>query len=203
MIDMKFSAFILTTVLVLATAAAASTDREIIVSVDAVPLAWGDSRVAAKLQRYLSRDGNLSVSLAGEDDSGRPAFPADRYNIDSLMNWGREVGGRYLMLVDVTAERLERRKSFHVPLVFHKYQTVGIIEGEFRLLDLTRGRVLTAEPFQMERKGPRIFQGTMDDDINDPDLHLTASRKVVFFDELETGLCRRLAEKVGHLVGRR
>jgi hypothetical protein len=133
---------------------------------------------------------------------GQPAFPVDYHDLDSLMEWGREAGARYLMVVEVFAERLEKRKSFHLPLVFHKYETVGIIEGEFRLVDLSRGKLLTAEPFKVERKGSRIFQATMDDDINDPDLNMTAPRKVVFFQQLEESLCKHLAERVRTLAGR-
>jgi len=130
-------------------------------------------------------------------------FPVNRYNTDSLLEWGREVGGRYLMLVEITREGLERHKSFHVPLVFHKYETVGVIEGEFRFLDLSRGKTLATETFKIEQKGPRIFQATMDDDKNDPDLHLTAPEKVIFFDHLEESLCRHLTTRVLDLAGGR
>ena len=191
----------LTAVTALAVATAANTGRDIIVNVVSPPLAYSDSKVDTELQRRLSREGSFRVTLVDQDGDQTPAFPEDRYNTDSLLNWGREVGGRYLMVVEVTAERLERRKSFHVPLIFHKYETVGVIDGEFRLLDLVRGRVLAVEPFKIEKKGPRIFQATMDDDINDPDLHLTAPRKIVFFNELERNLCQHLVQRVNQLVG--
>lgn len=191
----------LAAVLMLSMAVPATTGRDIIVNVISPPLAYSDSQVVIKLQRQLSREGNFQVTPVGRDEHQTPAFPEDRYNTDSLLNWGREVGGRYLMVVEVINERLERRKSFHVPLVFHKYETVGVIDGEFRLLDLVRGRILAAEPFRIEKKGPRIFQATMDDDVNDPDLHLTAPAKVTFFDELESSLCQHLARRVNQVVG--
>jgi hypothetical protein len=177
--------------------------RSLILSVISPPLAHSDSRVEEKLVRRLSRQSDIRVSLAEEGLPTGPPFPGDYHNTDSLLEWGREVGGRYLMVVEVIREGLERRKSFHVPLVFHKYETVGIIEGEFRFLDLSRGRLLAAEPFKVERKGPRIFQATMDDDANDPDLHLTAPDKVVFFDRLEESLCKHLAARVSSLAGAR
>ena len=60
-----------------------------------------------------------------------------------------------------------------------------------------------AEPFRIERKGPRIFQATMDDDKNDPDLHLTAPDKVRFFAELEDNLCELLSDRVLAVAGGR
>jgi len=181
---------------------ASSTGRKLLLNVISPPLAYSDSRIDDKLVRMITGKSNIRVSVVDETDADQPAFPQSYHDLDSLMDWGREAGARFLMIVEVTAERLEKRKSFHVPLVFHKYETVGIIEGEFRFLDLSRGKLLTAEPFKIERKGPRIFQATMDDDINDPDLHLTASGKIVFFDRLEETLCRHLAGRVGALAGR-
>jgi hypothetical protein len=55
----------------------------------------------------------------------------------------------------------------------------------------------------VERKGARIFQATMDDDINDPDLHLTAPKKLILFEKLEESLCRKLADRIVSLAGRR
>ena len=194
---------ILLAILLLAATLAASSlaDRDLILNVVSPPMAYSDSHIDQKLQRYLSREANLRVRLV--QDNTQPAFPSALYDTDSLLNWGRETGGRYLIVVEVTAQRLERRKSFHVPLVFHKYETVGVIEGEFRLLDLNRGKIMAVESFDVEKKGPRIFQATMDDNVNDPDLHLTASRKLVFFDQLEDQLCRQLADRVKKLVGGR
>jgi hypothetical protein len=85
-------------------------------------------------------------------------------------------------------------------LVFHKYETVGVIEGELRLIDVRRGKFIIAEPFQVEQKGPRIFQATMDDDVNDPDIHLTAPDKIGFFDRLEEKLALRVVERVGKVI---
>ncbi len=179
----------------------AAPGRRLFLNVISPPLAYSDSQVDTKLVRLLTRESNMSVSIVDQEDPVLPVFPVDYHNTDSLLEWGREAGGRYVMVVEVTSQRLERRKSFHLPLVFHKYETVGVIEGEFRLLDLTRSRLLAAEPFKVERKGSRIFQATMDDDINDPDLHLTAPAKVRFFDQLEENLCQHLAQRVGSLAG--
>jgi len=167
--------------------------RSVIVHVSVPPLAWSGSALEAKLKRQLSRDGDLIIVTVPDTSPGRPEFPHDAYNTDNLTNWGMEVGGRYLLTVEVHSERLEKRKLYHFPLVFHKYVTVGVIEGELRLIDITRGKLLSAEPFKVEQKGPQVFQATMDDNINDPDLHLTAPGKTKFFDRLEEKLASHVA----------
>jgi len=179
-----------------------STTRTVIVNVDLPPLAWSDSQLELKLVRNLSRlaDGRMVITRSETED--KEMYPDRHYNLDSLVDWGKQSGGHYLLLVEVDALRLEKRKSFHLPLIFHKYETVGVIEGELRLIDISRKKALIAEPFQIEQKGPRIFQATMDDDINDPDTHLTAVDKLKFFDRMEEKLARhicRRADKVMHL----
>lgn len=178
------------------------SNKKILLRVISPELAWNDSRVAQKLRIILSRKSDIRVTLIENKSAEGLLFPEDYYNYDSLFNWGQETGGRILMLVDIFSERLERRKSFHLPLVFHKYETMGIIEGELRIVDLLKGKIITAEPFKVEQKGPRIFQATMDDDINDPDLHLTAPDKIQFFDKLEDKLCQHLTRRIKILVSR-
>ncbi len=174
--------------------------QTIIVKVDAPPLAWSGFTLDARLHRHLSRTGSLNVVTVSNSFDNRPEFPHGTYHVDSLVNWGMEVGGRYLLTVEIYSERLETRKSFHLPLVFHKYETVGVIEGEFHLIDVTKGKLLLAESFKVEQNGPRIFQATMDDVINDPDLHVTAPGKVRFFGRLEEKLAVRLVERVKKMI---
>lgn len=181
-------------------AAAGAADQELLLYVDSPPSAWNDSQLERKLVQTFARHDKLRLRTVDRADHNGPAFPEDPYDIDSVINWGAEIGGRYLMIVMVESERLERRKGFHIPLVFHKYQTFGVIEGELRVVDIARGRLLIAEPFHFEQEGPRAFQATMDDDINDPDLHLTAYRKIAFFDELETSAGQGLVDRVGAVI---
>ena len=187
---------------------AAGTTSGIIVYVNVPNLAWNGSTLEAKLVRHLSRYENTNVMTVDKVSDVEPEFPTDlsargrtcRYNLDSLTNWGREVGARYLLIVDVDCERLQKKKSFHLPLVFHQYRVFGVIEGELRLIDIRRKKLLIAESFKVKQKGPRIFQATMDDDINDPDLHLTASEKLRFFDRLEEKLALRLVKKIRKVI---
>ena len=176
------------------------TNQTIILHVDMPGLAWSGSTFETKLVRHLSRNANLNVVTSSSGTVPRSEFPLDRCNADSLKNWGMEIGGHYLLTVEVHNEWLETAKSFHLPLVFHKYETAGVIEGELRLIDLTRGKQLGKEPFTIRQKGPRAFQATMDDDINDPDLHLTAFDKVRFFDRLEEKAAKYVVDWVGKQI---
>ena len=177
--------------------------REIILHVDSPPLAYSESQVAQKLRVQLSRKADLRVSLAQERGEMLPPIPAESFDLDSLLDWGREAGGRYLLLVTIDEEGLRRKKTFHIPLIVHKYEAIGSIEGELRLIDISRSKMLAAESFSVEMKGPKIFQATMDDDINDPDLHMTAPDKIRFFDRLETKLSEKLVARVQTLIGGR
>jgi hypothetical protein len=167
----------------------------------AVPdLAWSESQLETKLIRNLSRFENGRVLTSGAAAAQAAVFPEDYNNLDSLVHWGREVGCRHVLLVEIRHQGLETRKPFSLPLVAHVYQRFGVIQGELRLVDVSKRAFVIAEPFEIERKGPRIFQATMDDDINDPDIHLTAPRKLRFFDDLEEELATDLTDRVSRAV---
>ena len=180
-----------------------ASPRSLLLKVNTAPVAWSDCHIYEKLERELTRSEGLRVYKADGLSETQPSFPENRYDLDSLMNWGLEVGGRYLMVVNVYSERLEKRKSFNIPLIFHKYETVGVIEGDIRFIDLERGKLMLAEPFTVELNGPRIFQGSMDDNINDADIHLTSPKKLAFMDELESRLAEELVGMVNEHIGSR
>ena len=175
-----------------------AASRRLILQVEKAPLAWSDCRLTEYLVTAFSRDPNLRIVTPDSQNSDHPPFPGNQYDIDSLLNWGTEIGGRYLLLVSVSREALERRKTFSVPLLFQRWETVGILEGELRLLDLQKRRLLIAEPFLIERSGSRQFQAEGDDNKNDPSLHLAATEKGKLFRALELSLADRLVDDFGH-----
>ncbi len=175
------------------------TQRNLILEIQTVPLAWGESRLEEKCETVFSRNPDLRVTYA-DNNGTSPAFPEARYDIDSLVNWGLEAGCRYLLIITVEREGLERRKGFNLPLIFHRYETVGVIEGEYRLVDVQKGRLLAAESFDVELKGPKQFQAEWDQNRNDPTLHIPAPEKSKFFSRLEEKLADKLAKKIRKLV---
>ena len=165
--------------------------------------AWSDANLESKIISRLTRKGDLRVIQNQTVSESAPRATAVDPNLDSLISSARAAGCRFLLLVNVYSERLESRKSFHLPLVFHKYQSYGVVEGEIRLVDLGRDRLLITDSLAVRQPGPRAFQATMDDDINDPDLHLTAVDKLIFFDKLEDKVAAQVAALVfGRIQGR-
>jgi hypothetical protein len=179
---------------------AAGTSHPLLLDIQQPPLAWCDSRLSAKVQAALSHNSELRVCLTDALPSAMPPFPNARTDIDSLMNWGIEGGGRFLLVVTVDREDFTTRKTFSLPLVFHRYEMVGIISGEYCLLDLQKGRLLVSEPFETKLKGPRQLQSSAEDNRNDPGLHLTAPEKTEFFGKLEDKFTAELTAKVREFV---
>jgi len=165
--------------------------------------AWSSGTLEKRLRADICRDPKLRVVEIDGNGGGQPAFPANHYNLDTLLQWGSEMQGRFLLVVEIHGERLERRKSWHLPLVFHKYETIGVIEGSIRFIDITRGRLVLAEPFEVQQRAARIFQATMDDDINDPDLHVTTPNKITLFQGLEEEASKHIMDIVGWRSQRR
>lgn len=175
--------------------------RTTLLKVIAPDLAWTESRLADKLNVALSRNGRLEIRQMAHAVDDLPPFPSNPYHLDSVVAWGQEIGGRYLLLVVVDREELQRRKSWKLPLIFHRWETVGVVEGELRLVDLMRGRFVVAEPFEVEMKAKAVFQAAIDDERNDPDLKLSATEKVRFFSELEDRVCEDIVSRLDRLTG--
>ncbi len=175
---------------------AQNSTRIVMLHVEEKPISLGESQIEQTLIRVLSRNVNLRVFSTKNNKGLLPPLPADFSNPDSLADWCAESGCRYLLSIRIYDERIVRKKGFHFPLLFHKYQSEGIIEAEVRLFDASRNRFIIAESVETKEKGPRIFQATMDDDINDPDLHLTTPEKIRFISSLENKFCREVYEKL-------
>ncbi|MEW5794861.1 MAG: hypothetical protein AB1772_00745 [Candidatus Zixiibacteriota bacterium] len=177
--------------------------RALVLRIDQADLAWGDSRLVAKLTTALTRDPEIRVVVADHQvDSFRP-FPPELHNLDSLLDWGTGVGGRYLLLIQVDREGLECRKTFSVPVLFHRWETLAVITGEMRLIDLQKRRLVLAEPFHEKLTASRQFQSSSEDNSHDPALHVSAGEKTELFDALESRLVDQLSRKVArHTRGR-
>ena len=187
-------------VIALATVALAQP-RDIVLRVEEPAVAYAASRLDEQLVKAFSRDQSARVTCVAPGSAAYPRFPDAQYDLDSLTNWGTEIGGRFLLTVTVTDERLERRKSFNIPLLFHKWETVGVMIGEVRLIDLLRNKMLLAEPFEIVVTGKRVFQASMDDQKYDPDIHLTASEKIRFFDGVQADAARQIVKMTSRHMG--
>lgn len=193
-------AAILLGLLLVGLAGQAGADQPVVLlKVYQAAVAWADPELSTILERRLTTDLDLKVFTVG-GNSGLPVGPGNRYHTDSLVNWGMEAGARFLMIVTISSERLERKKTFSIPLIFHKYETVGIILGEIRFYDIARGRLLISRPIEFELEAKRVFQGAIGGNQNDPSLHLTAVEKINFINKLEEKLAERLINSVKKIL---
>ena len=177
-----------------------SSTRTVLLHVEQPALPWMQPTIAQKLAQHLTRNRDIRVVLPDGLGAEAPPFPRASHDVDSLVDWGRELGMRYLLVVQVAKEKLEIQKKTGIPLLLHRYETVAVVQGEYRLLDLQRGRMLAAEPFREVYRARRVIQGDPDNNSNDPDLILRASEKSDLFDLLEDCLAERLALRTKMLV---
>ncbi len=170
----------------LASAAGAKAQNNVVlVAIEQSPTAWADSRLYDKLAERLTRDSKVRVSQISPKIISPNGNSSGVFDFDDLLAAGRTAGGQYILLIQINSERYDRRKTFTVPLIFHKWEVIGVIEGEWRLIDVVKGRQIKAAPFKIEMNGKRIFQATMDDNVDDPDINMTSSAKLLFFGQLE------------------
>lgn len=179
-----------------ATLGGVNNGRTLLVDVAEKPLAWADEDLGRRLTTRLSQSFDLRIATSEMLGSDQPSFPDNRIDTDQLSAWGVEAGGHYLLVVTVDDEGLERKRTFHVPLLFHRYQTLAVIRGDLRLIDVHRGRVLFAEPFDLKIKAAQQFQAEMDDNIGDPALHVRATEKSRVFAELEEKLVDHIEKRL-------
>lgn len=180
--------------------AISGTKRDVLLHVESAPSGWIESRLSERLAVTLGRSADMAITMTEDIDGRMPPFPGASRDFDSLTAWGNKAGGRYLIVVRVASQRFETRKTFNMPLIFQKYEVFGIVEGELRIIDLQKPRLLAAEPFMTELRGPRVFQASMEDDKHDPDLHLTAVEKVKFLGQLEQKVADQLVTEAKNLM---
>lgn len=179
---------------------ALAAPRQIVLHVDQPDQPWGGTHLSEKLIWHLSKVADLRILSTEGLSETAPQFPAAGHDLDSLLDWGKEIGSRYILSVTVDKERLETRKRFVIPLILHRYTTAGVIEGEIRLVDVHRGRVLAAERFSEAIRARQVIQGDPDQNQHDPDLHVPADEKADLFVALEDQLADRIARKTRSLV---
>lgn len=174
--------------------------RKILLHVNPVSLAWSSSRIDEAIVSRFTREREFQFIVNSATVESARDFPGSRYDIDSLLNWGAELGGRYLLSVDVSSERLDKKRTMYIPLILHRYETVGIIDAEIRLLDIKRGRMILAVPMVVELTAKRIVQADPDKDQDDANIHIRASDKEEFFLKLERKFADKLYERVYRIL---
>lgn len=188
-------------IFLLSLGAIAAPTKDVVLKVNTVPSPWAKNQLEDKLLTLLSRSNDTRIYSASSLPKDMPEFPLAVHNLDSLINWGLETGHRYLLFVNISNEEIIRKKTFSLPLIFQRYEAVATVRGEIKLVDLSRNKLLIAEPFEIKKRGKRIFQAATDDNIYDPSIHLSPIEKVRFLGELEDKLARHIMSKVSRPLG--
>jgi len=142
-----------------------------------------DFTLNERLNNALTMDEGLQVLMPAEDSTLPPA-PNNRFDMDRLLEWGREIGCRYIIYLQIDARKVETRKKRSIPFVLNRYVVEGRIYGTYSLIDLNRTKVVGTWTLKAKKGGPRQWQ-VGENYPDDPDLQLSAPRKLDFYRELE------------------
>ncbi len=160
-----------------------------------------DFDLIQKLTEELTIKGDLTV-IDFSRDSLLPAPPNDRFRLEELFQWGREIGTRYIIYVKIDQRRIASRKRRSIPLLLSRYIVEGQLTGNYILLDLNRNRLTASWELETTVTGPRQWQ-LAEDNPDDPTLLLSAPRKLQMFDKLEAKAVGEIFKNVRrHLKGR-
>ncbi len=184
-----------------ATATAQSQMRTIAVVYQAPKQDITDFSLVENLNEALTMQVGLGV-VVPDTGSSRPEAPNRRFDLERLLEWGREVGCRYIIYLRVDGRRIATRKQLSIPWVLSRYVVEGHISGMYSLIDLNRSKVIGTWKLTTRMAGPRQWQVAADYP-GDPDLHMSAPRKLVFLRELEKKAVNEIVLDVQpHLRGR-
>lgn len=199
--QVKYLLAVLIILLAAATATAQSQLRTIAVVYQAPKQDITDFSLVEKLNETLTMQVGLRV-IVPDKDSSRPEAPNRRFDLERLLEWGREVGCRYIIYIRVDGRRIATRKQLSIPWVLSRYVVEGHLSGVYSLIDLNRSKVIGTWDLATRMAGPRQWQ-VVADYPGDPDLHMSAPRKLVFLQELERKAVDEIVLDVRpHLKGR-
>jgi hypothetical protein len=159
-----------------------------------------DFSLVTLLDQRLAVANGLAVFVP-EDDTLAPA-PNRRFDLDSLTAWGVKTGCRYVLYLRVDRRDIATRKQPSIPFILTRYVVEGRLTGMYMLIDVDKGRLVGKWPLQAKVTGPRRWQAA-DDYPDDPDLFLTAPRRLELLRTLEeTAADNITATVLPHLRGR-
>ena len=154
-----------------------------------------------RLVESLTMQGGLRV-IVPEEDSSLPASPNRRFEADQLLDWGREIGSRYIIYLRIDDRSIATRKRTSIPWILSRYVVEGRLRGIYSLIDLNRNKVVGSWELTTRLTGPRQWQVAADYS-DDPDLQISAPGKVVFLEKLEKKSVEEIIATITpHLKGR-
>lgn len=170
--------------MVTAASVAAQTDRRSIAVVLETPKQHiPDFSLVDRLNDALSMYAGLKVLIPYEDDS-RPQPPDNRFDLESLIDWGKEMGVRYIIYLQVDKRLIATAKRWSIPLILSRYVVEGHLDGAYSLIDTRHQKRINVWNLEAELAGPQQWQ-IAEDYRDDPDLHIPAPQKMSFLQKLD------------------
>jgi hypothetical protein len=184
-----------------AVASAQSEGRTIAVVLEQPKQDIPDFSLVSRLNDAFSMYIGADVIVPAED-SALPHVPDHRFDLDRLVNWGREAGVRYILYLQIDSRRIVTAKRWSIPLLLSRYVVEGHIDGAYILVDTRFGKLVNTWNLETTVEGPQQWQIT-EDYKDDPDLHIPAPRKITFLRDLEDHAATQIiGDIVPHLRGR-
>ncbi len=175
------------------TASVGATDVALVVQQK--PVAWADAALANQLEIAVATQTDWTLHTLPT-----PSVPMAKMFTDDWVGLGRESGARYTVVVHIEETSLERRKTFNIPLVGQKWELMAQFDGVVRVIDLERGRDLLVEVIEYALPLRKVVQSSADDNVHDPDLHLTPRQKQQACRHLETQFAAQLVSRLEEVM---
>ncbi len=171
----------------------------VIVNLELPKNPWADVRLDDKLDFYLATVGRSPIIRIKGDLRDSLGWNSHTPSIDELIDQGERLNGRYLVDIFVDRIDMEKRKATVIPQAAFRYRVYGVITGVIRVIDISRSRLVRTKKIDYEIKASDRWRFG-DDDINDADLHISASDKILLFDKLEEKAARGIFREITRLT---
>jgi hypothetical protein len=173
-------------------------DDDIIVNLEYPECPWADINLEDKLDLYLSEISRVPVIAAyrNGDSLNRPLRTSD---FKELIDYGKSLGGRFLVDIFIDRIDLEKRKTTVIPQFVSRYQTYGVMTGNLRIVDIHKARMLKIKKIDCSLKANDRWT-FVDDNTYDSDLNIPADQKIILFQKLEDKVASELYKEIRKLT---
>lgn len=178
----KYAACALLLLGLAATAFGQNGRRTVMIVCDKPAALLPDLSLVEQLQQRLALDAGLTIVIPDQSRVPAPGHPS--FDIDTLLARGREAGCRYLLYLKIDDGGIATRKQTSIPFILSRYVVEGKLTGRYLLLDIDKGRQMGQWKLKTCSVGNRRWQAA-DDYPDDPDLFLSAPRKIALLKQVE------------------
>ncbi len=154
---------------------------------------WADSRLAEKLDMYMSAISH--VPIVRNDITDTIFVNVGGESFQDLLARGQMQNGHFLVDIKVDRIDLEKRKWTLIPMIFWRYRLYAVLTGTIRILDISRGRMVKTEKIEYDIRAADSWQ-LIDENENDPALSIQADEMTDLFDRLEDMAASKLYEEI-------